>query len=99
MGDVVKSHPIPAKEPEEKIAEAAIKAIDAAIVMGADMDQKLLREAAAAHHKAIGSVDAKGVTSAADYEEIIASLGKLIASTPRSDVMDVYNAFAKIVNP
>jgi len=138
--DVVKSHPIPEKEAETRIAEAAlkdvvaasaklsaasypliksvdwtsdlfvtplpgvtakeaIKAIDAAIVMGADMDPKLLKEAAAAHHKAIGSVDAKGVTSAADYAGINAALGKLIASVPSSDVMDVYNAFAKIVNP
>merc|ERR1712232_639691 len=32
------------------------------IVMGASMDGKLLKEAAEAHHKAIGSVDAKGVT-------------------------------------
>merc|ERR1712232_1411595 len=77
----------------------ALEAVDKMIVMGSTMDGKLLKEAAAAHHKAIGSVDAKGVTSAADYAEINAALGKLIASVPKSDVMDVYNAFAKIVNP
>jgi len=67
------------------------------IVMGGSMDGKLLKEAAEAHHKAIGSIDAKGVTSAADYEAVNAALGKLIASVPQSQVMDVYNAFAKIL--
>jgi len=63
------------------------------------MDPKLLEEAAEAHHKAIGSVDAKGVTSAADYEAVNAAIGKIVASVPSSQVMDVYNSFAKIVNP
>merc|ERR1712137_752801 len=67
--------------------------------MGAAMDPKLLKEAVLAHHKAIGSVDAKGVTSAADYAAVNAALGKLIASVPESQVMDVYNAFAKITSP
>merc|ERR1711976_496663 len=78
-------------------AKEALTAIDKMIVMGASMDGKLLKEAAEAHHKAIGSVDAKGVTSAADYEAVNAALGKLIASVPQSQVMDVYNAFAKIL--
>merc|ERR1712232_1071341 len=78
-------------------AKEALNAVDKMIVMGASMDGKLLKEAAEAHHKAIGSVDAKGVTSAADYEAVNAALGKLIASVPQSQVMDVYNAFAKIL--
>merc|ERR1712176_881510 len=47
--------------------------------------------------KAIGSIDAKGLTSAADYEAVNAALGRVIASVPTSKVMDVYNAFSRIV--
>merc|ERR1711904_539918 len=80
-------------------ASQALKAIDKAIVMGSAMDGNLLKAAAEAHHKAIGSIDDKGVTSAADYEAVNAALGKVIASVPQSQVMDVYNSFAKIVAP
>merc|ERR1712186_248217 len=76
-----------------------LKAIDKALVMGAAMDGASLKEAAEAHHKAIGSVDAKLVTSASDFEAINAGLGKAIASVPTSKVMDVYNAFAGITGP
>merc|ERR1711998_387395 len=78
-------------------AKEALKAVDKMIVMGAGMDGKLLKEAAEAHHKAIGSVDSKGVTSAADYGAVNAALGKLIASVPQSQVMDVYNSIGKLV--
>jgi len=80
-------------------ATQALKAIDKAIVMGSAMDGNLLKAAAEAHHKAIGSVDGKGVTSAADYEAVNAALGRAIASVPTSKVMDVYNAFSGLVNP
>jgi len=86
--------PLPGVSPN-----AALKAIDKALVMGANMDGKLLKDAAMAHSKAIGSVDAKLVTSQADFEAVNAALGKVIASVPTSQVMDVYNAFGKIVNP
>merc|ERR1711998_72370 len=78
-------------------AKEALTAVDKMIVMGASMDGKLLKEAAEAHHKAIGSVDSKGVTSAADYGAVNAALGKLIASVPQSQVMDVYNSIGKLV--
>jgi hypothetical protein len=78
-------------------ASQALKAIDKAIVMGSGMDGNLLKAAAEAHHKAIGSIDDKGVTSAADYEAINAALGRAIASVPTSKVMDVYNAFSGLV--
>merc|ERR1719188_2798493 len=71
--------------------------IDKALVMGAAMDPAALKAGVLAHHKAIGSVDAKGVTSAADYEAINAALGHMIASVPTSKTMDVYNAFSAIV--
>merc|ERR1711985_187179 len=86
--------PLPGVSPNQ-----ALKAIDKALVMGASMDGALLKDAAMAHSKAIGSVDAKLVTSASDFEAVNAALGKVIASVPTSQVMDVYNAFGKIVNP
>merc|ERR1712207_114481 len=80
-------------------ASQALKAIDKAIVMGSAMDGNLLKAAAEAHHKAIGSVDANGVTSAADYEAVNAALGRVIASVPKDKVMAVFNSFAGLVNP
>merc|ERR1712186_127728 len=87
------------KKPGGASAKDVLKAIDKALVMGASMDGAALQEAAQAHVKAIGSMDAKGVTTQADFEAINAGLGKAIASVPTSQVMDVYNAFSKIVNP
>merc|ERR1712071_309189 len=79
--------------------KAALELTDKMIVMGASMDPKLLKDAAEAHHKAIGSIDAKGVTSAADYEAVNAALGKLIASVPQSKVVEVFNAFKALAGP
>jgi len=84
--------PVPGASPKDVLG-----AVDKMIVMGASMDGKLLKEAAEAHHKAIGSVDAKGVTSAADWEAVNGALGKVIASVPESQVMDVYNSIGKLV--
>merc|ERR1712039_209 len=86
--------PLPGVSPQQ-----VLKAIDKALVMGAAMDGAALTEAAEAHHKAIGSVDAKLVTSASDFEAINAGLGKAIASVPTSKVMDVFNAFGSITSP
>jgi hypothetical protein len=77
---------------------AVTKAIDKMLVMGASMDGKLLKEAAEAHHKALGGMDAKLVATEADYTAVNAALGKVIASVPSSQVMDVYNSFAKLVS-
>merc|ERR1719316_650794 len=62
---------------------AVLKAVDKALVMGAAMDPAALKAGVLAHHKAIGSVDAKGVTSLSDYEAINAALGHMIASVPK----------------
>merc|ERR1712107_790666 len=70
------SRPLPGASPL-----AVTKAIDKALVMGASMDSKLLKEAAEAHHNAVN-----------------AALGKVFASVPTSQVMDTYNAFAKLVD-
>merc|ERR1711870_109437 len=99
MGDVDWSSDLALKPSPVRSAQAVLKAIDKALVMGAAMDGAALKEAAMAHHKAIGSVDASLVTSASDFEAINAGLGKAIASVPTSQVMDVYNTFGKIVNP
>merc|ERR1719437_246020 len=74
------------------------KAIAKAIDMGAAMDSNLLKAGVEAHHKAIGSMSG-GVTSQADFEAVNAALGRMIASVPESKVMDVYNAFSKVVSP
>ena len=79
-------------------APKVMKAIDKMIVMGSQMDGNLLKAAAEAHHKAIGSIDAKGVTSAADYEAANAAIGRIVASVPKATVMDVYNSMAAVVD-
>jgi len=87
------------KNPGSSSAAQWTKAIAKAIDMGAAMDSNLLKAGAEAHHKAIGSVDAKGVTSQADFEAVSAALGRMIASVPESKVMDVYNSFGALVSP
>merc|ERR1712014_554961 len=75
-------------------------AIDKMIVMGAQADPKLLKAAADAHHKAIGSISGpNGVTSKADWETVNAALGRVIASVPEATVMDVYNSVSGITDP
>merc|ERR1712186_256705 len=64
--------------------------------MGAD--PKLLKAAAEAHHKAIGSVSGNGVTSRADWDAVNAALGRVFASVPESTVMDVYNSVSSITD-
>merc|ERR1712232_1383306 len=86
--------PLPGASPQQ-----VLKAVDKALVMGAAMDGAALKEAAEAHHKAIGSIDASLVTTQSDFEAINACLGKAIASVPTSKVMDVYNAFSGILSP
>merc|ERR1712070_335381 len=76
----------------------ALKAIDKMIVMGAQADPKLLKAAADAHHKAIGSVSGNGVTSRVDWDAVNAALGRVFASVPESTVMDVYNAVSSITD-
>merc|ERR1712008_431438 len=76
-----------------------LQALDKTIVMGSAVDGNALKAAAEAHHKAIGSIDAKGVTSAVDYEAVNAALGRVISSVPLSNVMDVYNSWAGLLNP
>merc|ERR1719388_360420 len=97
--DVVKANPITSTPLPGVSPNAALKAIDKALVMGASMDGKLLKEAAEAHHRALTGMDSKLVATQGDYTAVNAALGKLIASVPQSQVMDVYNAFGKILNP
>merc|ERR1711933_638303 len=65
----------------------ALKAIDKMIVMGSQADPKLLKAAAEAHHKAIGSASgSNGVTSRADWDAVNAALGRVFASITDSGV-------------
>jgi len=77
-------------------ADKVLKAVDKAIVMGSKADGNALKAAALAHHNAIGSIDGNGVTSLADYTAVVAGLGRVFASVPKAQVMDVYNAFAAL---
>ena len=57
-----------------------------------------MKAAAEAHLKAIGGIDARGVTSAADYQAVNSALGRPVVSVSTSKVMDGYDAWAEIVN-
>merc|ERR1712187_762304 len=76
-----------------------VKAVDKAIVMGAAMDSELLKKGVIAHHKAVGATsETNPVLSKADFEAINAAIGRMIASVPESQTMDVYNAFSNLVS-
>merc|ERR1711907_139245 len=62
------------------------------------IDQALLKEAALAHVKAIGGMNAAGVAKKEDYQAILAGLGKAIASVPEGSTVKVYNAFGNLVD-
>ena len=66
-----------AKVPTQNPA-AVMKAIDKMIVMGAAMDSSALKAGGDAHHKAIGSMDGKLVTSLADYTAANAAIGHML---------------------
>ena len=71
---------------------AVMKAIGKIILVGAVMDSAALKAGGMAHHKAIGSIDGKGVTSLADYTAVNAAIGHMVASAGEAKTMDVYNA-------
>jgi len=58
----------------------------------------MLRAGAEAHHAAIVNANG-GLISQEDFATVNAAIGRMIASTPSSKVMDVYNSFAGIVKP
>jgi len=84
--------PIPGKSAQE-----VMKAVDKMIVMGTQMDGAALKEAAMAHVRAIDGMDAKGVLRPADYNAVLAGLGKAISTVPTSVVMDVYYGIGSLV--
>jgi len=69
-----------------------LEVVQAALSMGAAMDDKALKAGVMAHVKAIGSVDSKGLTSLADYTEINKAIGHMVASVPAWKSLDVYGA-------
>jgi len=78
---------VPTQKPME-----VLKAVDKMIQMGAAMDGAARQAGALAHSKAIGSIDAKGVTTLADFTAINAALGHMVASAGEAKTMAVYNA-------
>jgi len=76
--------------------QKTLKAIDKVLVMASAMDGKALQTAVEAHHKAISSMDGKGVTSLADYTAINDALGRVVAGVPEKLTKDVFYAFADI---
>merc|ERR1711865_333379 len=93
----------------DKIGEAAKKLSDASYPFLKEVDWLsdlyikplpgvTAQQAMKAVDKAIGSIDGQGVTSAADYEAVNAALGRIVASVPTSKTMDVYNAWAGLLN-
>jgi len=85
--------PVPGSE------KKTLDAIDKMLVMGMQMDSAALKDAAMAHVKAIEGMDAKGVMTEADFEAILAGIGKTVASVPASSVMAVYNAIGGLASP
>jgi len=79
--------------------QKTLKAIDTMIVMGANMDSAALKDAAAAHVKAIDGMDKNGVLKPEDFDAINAGIGKTVASVSKTDVMDVYHAIRNLVKP
>jgi hypothetical protein len=60
------------------------RTVDKMIVMGAAMDSVPLKAGGLAHHKAIGSIDGKGVTSLGDYTAVNAAIGMANKATTSS---------------
>merc|ERR1712023_338339 len=76
------SRPLPGASPL-----AVTKAIDKALVMGASMDSKLLKEAAEAHHKALNGMDSKLVAGSVP--------AKLFSSVNPSEAVRSYDALVE----
>merc|ERR1740138_343927 len=74
------------------------KAVGKMIAMGAQMDPKLVKAGAGAHHAAIQGLPANGVLPEGKLTAINAAIGRMIASVPESTTMDVYNSVASLVD-
>jgi len=87
--------------PGSKDAVTWAKAIGKMIEMGAEMDYKLLKAGADAHHAAIQGLPASGnpVCTESQLTAINAAIGRLIASVPESTTMGVYDAVSAAVDP
>ncbi|CAE8594411.1 unnamed protein product [Polarella glacialis] len=71
--------------------------INKALVMGASMDSAALKKGVLAHASAIGHVDSKGMIPLPDYTAINAAIGHMVASVPKNQVIDVFNAAGDVV--
>jgi hypothetical protein len=71
------------------------KAVGKMIAMGAQMDPKLLKAGAQAHHAAIQGLPASGVLPEAKLSAITAAIGRMIASVPESTTMTSTTPWAR----
>jgi hypothetical protein len=85
--------------PGKADAIAWTKAVGKMIDMGASMDSALVQAGANAHHNAIIDLPANGLCSEPKLAQILASLGRMIASVPEAKTMDVYNSVSALVDP
>jgi len=99
LKDINWNSPLALENPGKASAAEWTKAIAKAIDMGAAMDPALLKLGVQAHHQAIGSMDSKLVASPAEYEKILAAIGRMVASVPEAKTMAVYDAFGSLVDP
>merc|ERR1711957_474373 len=83
--------------PEVKDPLKILNFIDKCLQMGASFDSAALRQGVLAHSKAIGSIDAKGVTTLQDYTAINSAIGHMIASVGKAKTMGVYDAGSELV--
>jgi hypothetical protein len=75
------------------------KAIGKIIDMGASMDSEYVKAGCEAHHAAIMRVPQGGVCSQGELTDILAAIGRMIASVPESKTMGVYDAVSALVDP
>jgi len=75
------------------------KAIGTIIDMGASMDSEYVKAGCEAHHAAIMRVPQGGVCSQGELTDILAAIGRMIASVPESKTMGVYDAVSPLVDP
>merc|ERR1712190_684734 len=67
--------------------------------MGASMDSEYVKAGCEAHHAAIMRVPQGGVCSQGELTDILAAIGRMIASVPESKTMGVYDAVSALVDP
>jgi len=74
------------------------RAIGKIIDMGAEMDAELVKAGCSVHHNACADLPPDGVCSEAKLTEIYAAIGRMIASVPEAQTMDVFDSVKALVH-